>query len=428
MPEVDALEVRLWNQRVGVIAWDTAHGFGRFEYDPAFVPTGLQLSPLVMPLRSGVYAFPEHATSATFLGLPGMIADSLTEGFGNQLLMGWLDRRGLSFADLTPVERLCYIGTRGMGALEYQPDWDTEASQDFPVQVSELVNIAQQVLGQKRDESVRLDADAELGLSKLIRVGTSAGGAKAKAVIAWNEATGEVRSGQVDCPLGFEHWLLKLAEVENSEHHADKDVGRLEYAYYLMALAAGIDMMESRLMQDGDRAHFMTRRFDRVLGQKIHVTTFCGIAHQDRNPAGNTHYETLFSTARALGLGQTALNQLYRRMVFNVLARNQDDHAKNHAFLMDPDGTWWLGPAYDLIFSFKKDSRWIASQQMRVNGKRDDFTHEDLLQAAKAADVKRPEPLIEAVRAAVARWPEFAAAAGLQAEQAASIGRLFRHL
>ncbi len=315
-----------------------------------------------------------------------------------------------------------------MGALEYQPDWELDANTAFPVQVSELVNIAQQVLGQKQDESEQLTTEAELGLSKLIRVGTSAGGAKAKAVIAWNEATGEVRSGQVDCPRGFEHWLLKLAEVENAEHHADKDVGRLEYAYYLMALAAGIEMMESRLLPDGERAHFMTRRYDRVHGQKIHVTTFSGIAHQDRNPAGNTHYETLFSTARALNLGQTALDQLYRRMVFNVLARNQDDHAKNHAFLMDPDGTWFLSPAYDLIFSFKKDSRWISAQQMRVNGKRDDFTLDDLTLAARAADVKRPRRIIDEVRTALTRWPEFAATAGLEAAHADIIHQHFRNL
>lgn len=428
MAEVDALEVRLWDRRLGVIAWDEARHLGRFEYDPDFIQSGLPVSPLMMPLRAGVYSFPELVRSATFVGLPGMIADSLTEGFGNQLLKGWLARRGLLFRDLTPVERLCYMGSRGMGALEYQPDWDLGANEDFPVQVSELVGIAAQVLGQKEDERDQLDPDAQESLSKLIRVGTSAGGAKAKAVIAWNEATGELRSGQVACGPGFEHWLLKLAEVENDEHHADQDVGRLEYAYYLMALAAGVEMMESRLLSDGDRAHFMTRRYDRVAGQKIHVATFSGIAHEDRNPAGNTHYETLFATARALNLGQKALNQLYRRMVFNVLARNQDDHAKNHSFLMDPDGAWWLSPAYDIIFSFKKDSRWISAQQMRVNGKRDDFTRDDLLDAARAADVKRPGPIVDEVKSALDRWPEFAAAAALKEAQMAAIGRHFRDL
>lgn len=428
MAEVDALEVSLWGHRVGVIAWNSERGYGRFEYDPQFIRSGLEVSPLTMPLKPGVYSFPHHATSGTFLGLPGMIADSLTEGFGNQLLKGWLARRGLQFRDLTPVERLCYIGSRGMGALEYQPDWDLGANEDFPVAVSELVDIAQKVLGQKEEVRESLARDTEESLSKLIRVGTSAGGAKAKAVIAWNEATGEMRSGQVNCPSGFDHWLLKLAEVENSEHHADREVGRLEYAYYLMALASGIQMMESRLLPDGDRAHFMTRRFDRVRGQKIHVATFSGIAHEDRNPAGNTHYETLFATARRLDLGQEALDELYRRMVFNVLSRNQDDHAKNHAFLMDSDGTWFLSPAYDIVFSFKKDSRWISSQQMRVNGKRDDFTLEDLRAAASAADVRHPERIIDQVRSGIGRWMQVANEAGLDEEHAEAIRSHFRQL
>lgn len=428
MAEVDALEVRLWDQRVGVVAWNEAQALGEFEYDPDFVRTSLEVSPLTMPLGPGVFRFSEHVRSDTFLGLPGMIADSLTEGFGNQLLGNWLARRGLQLRDLTPVERLCYIGSRGMGALEYEPDQDVGAGQSFPVQVSELVDIAQRVLGQKAEARAQLGSKTQESYEKLIQVGTSAGGAKAKAVIAWNEATGELRSGQVPCPLGFEHWLLKLSEVENSEHHADRDVGRLEYAYYQMALAAGVQMMESRLLRDGDQAHFMTRRFDRVAGHKVHVATFCGIAHEDRNPPGNTHYETLFSTARRLGLGQVELDQLYRRMVFNVLARNQDDHSKNHAFLMDPDGTWWLSPAYDLIFSYKKDSRWVATQQMCVNGKRDGFTLEDLTRAASAADVKHPKRIIDEVRASLKEWRGFAQDAGLSEAQAHAIEECFREL
>lgn len=424
--EVEALEVRLWKERVGVIAWNARRGIGEFEYDPAFIRRGLPVSPLTMPLGAGAYSFPEHAESATFLGLPGLIADSLTEGFGNELLGNWLARRGLQFRDLTPVQRLCYIGSRGMGALEYEPDWDLGGRHDFSLEVSELVEIAQQVLGQRTEARAILRPEVEESLSRLIHVGTSAGGAKAKAVIAWNEETGELRSGQVDCPAGFSHWLLKLAEVENSEHHADRDVGRLEYAYYLMALSAGVEMMESRLFSEENRAHFMTRRFDRIDGNKVHVATFCGIAHEDRNPAGNTHYETLFSTARSLGLGQASLDQLYRRMVFNVLARNQDDHSKNHAFLMAADGTWWLSPAYDIIFSYKKDSRWISAQQMRVNGKRDHFTLEDLLVAARAADVKHPRRILEEVRASLDQWLHFAETAGLQEAQAHGIQAHFR--
>jgi len=426
MAEVDALEVRLWDRRVGVIAWNDAQQQGEFQYDPEFVRGGLEVSPLLMPLSGRVYSFPELRASDTFLGLPGVIADSLPEGFGNRLLGNWLARKGLAFHELTPVERLCYVGTRGMGALEYQPAAALPADPDMPLEVSELVEVAKQVLGQKKLARGKLDAGLKDGLSQLIQIGTSAGGAKAKVIVAWNESTAEMRLGQIDCPPGFDHWLLKLAEVENEEHAADRDVGRLEFAYHRMAVEAGIEMMESRLLQDGARAHFMTRRFDRIEGQKMHVATFCGLAHEDRNPAGNTHYETLFGTARRLGLGQPVLDQLYRRMVFNVLARNQDDHSKNHAFIMDPGGTWALSPAYDLIFSYKKDSRWISQQQMRVAGKRDDFTLRDLLDAAKAADVKRPRRIIEEVRATLQLWPQFAAESGLREDQTTAIFEHFR--
>ncbi len=428
MAEVDALEVRLWGRRVGVIAWDATRALGHFQYDPAYVRDGSEVSPLTMPLSHRVYTFPEHARSETFVGLPGMIADSLTEGFGNQLLGNWLAQRGLQFRDLTPIERLCYVGRRGMGALEYEPDLDVAENRSFEIEVSELVQIAKQVLQQQTSSKTKLDPDEENSLGKLIQVGTSAGGAKAKAVVAWNEATGELMSGQGDCPPGFEHWLLKLADVENAEHHADSDVGRLEFAYYRMALSAGIEMMESRLLPDGDRAHFMTRRFDRIDGTKLHVQTFCGLAHEDRNPVGNTHYETLFATARSLELGQPALDQLYRRMVFNVLARNQDDHSKNHAFLMDPAGRWWLSPAYDIVFSYKKNSRWVAAQQMCVNGKRDAFTRDDLRAAARAADVKRPDPIIDEVRSTLTSWPRVATECGLKEEQANAIFSCFRML
>lgn len=428
MAEVDALEVRLWGARVGVVAWNEARALGQFQYDPEFLRRGLEVSPLVMPLSERVYSFPELAASDTFVGLPGILADSLPEGFGNRLLGNWLANKGLQFHDLTPVERLCYVGTRGMGALEYEPAAPVPPSPDVPLEISELVEIAKSVLGQKKQARAKLTPTLEEGLEHLIQIGTSAGGAKAKVIVAWNETTGEMRSGQVECPPGFDHWLLKLAEVENEEHAADRDVGRLEYAYHRMAVEAGIEMMESRLLEDGDRAHFMTRRFDRIDGQKVHVATFCGLAHEDRNPAGNTHYETLFGVARRLALGQPALDQLYRRMVFNVLARNQDDHSKNHAFLMDGAGSWALSPAYDLVFSYKKDSRWIAKQQMCVAGKRDDFTLEDLERAASAADVKRPLPIIDEVRAAIALWPTFASQCGLEKPQTQAIQSHFRQL
>ena len=426
MAEFDTLQVYLRGQRVGVAAWIENLRCAEFQYDEDFIRSGVEVSPIMMPLSSKVYQFPEHDSLATFLGLPGLLADSMTENFGNSLMRAWLTRKGLAFDDLSPIERLGYIGKRGMGALEFEPDLDSSANRLFDTTTSELVDIARKVL-QQQEESAKF-VDEEERLHKLIQVSTSAGGAKAKAIIAYNEETHQVMSGQAECPQGFDHWIIKFSDIENSEHLSDQNVGRLEYAYHRMAVEAGITMMESRLQTDESEAHFMTRRFDRIENTKIHVHTFCGIAHQDRNPPGNTEYETLFLTARRLGLSQESLTELYRRMVFNILARNQDDHSKNHAFFMDTDGTWALAPAYDITFSYNSSSRWIDKQQMRCNGKRDGFTRDDLLEAAKSADVRRPERTIREVRESLSEWPEYADEAGLPRAQAAAVESAFRNI
>ena len=426
MADVSAVEILLWGKRIGAVSWDGINNLGEFQYDPDFIQSGLEVSPIVMPLSKKVYRFPELRMSDTFLALPGLIADSLTEKFGNALMVNWLAKQGLNFNQLTPVERLCYIGKRGMGALEYQPDFDPQANQKIDLNVSELVQIAQEVMNQHNNSKVEVSDESQV--HKLIQVGTSAGGAKAKAIIAFNENSGEIMSGQGDCLPGFDHWILKFSEVENSEHEADRDVGRLEYAYHNMAVEAGITMMECRLLHDKNREHFMTRRFDRIDGMKIHVHTFCGMTHEDRNPVGNTHYETLFTTARKLNLGQEQLNELYRRMVFNIIARNQDDHSKNHAFMMDGSGTWRLTPAYDIVFTYKKNSRFVDKQQMRCNGKRDNFTQDDLNMAAIAADIKNPDKIIQDVKDAIKLWPDFANEAGLKSDQAKAIKGLFRDI
>ena len=427
---VDAVKVRLGNVDAGVLTWDEARSVATFQYVPAFVQTGIQVSPLMMPLRSEPYRFVELRESETFLGLPGLVADSLTEKFGNQLLDVWLGKQGRTLASMTPIERLCYLGERGMGALEYEPDWDQSASVVTPVEVAELVDLARDVLT-RAAQPKPLDriGDLDNDLYTLIQVGTSAGGAKAKAIIAWNEDTNEVVSGQGRCPPGFTHWIIKFDAIENEEHATDQHLGRIEMAYHYMAVLAGIEMTPCRLMEDGERAHFMTQRFDRTPdGRKVHMQTFCGIAHQDRNPPGNTSYETLFATARQLGLGQPALEQLYLRMVFNILARNQDDHSKNHAFLMGTNGRWHLSPAYDICYSYKPGSRWIDSHQMRCNGKRDGFVLDDLTQAARAADVGAPRSAITAVRDALALWPRVAADVGLPERLAQFIEAQFRQL
>jgi serine/threonine-protein kinase HipA len=419
--------VTLWNKTAGYVSWDENTSVASFEYDDAFIKDGIEISPLEMPLSKKVYRFPELSGSSTFAGLPGLLADSLPEKFGNSLMQSWLSKQGIQFSDLNPVERLCYLGTRGMGALEFEPDEGMKGTDSLNINVDELVSIARQIMKQRDDTTLAVENGK--AYAQLIEVGTSAGGAKAKALVAIKEKNGvitEVRSGQGIPQKDFSYWLMKFSGVENSEHLGDANTGRLEYAYYLMAKAAGITMMESRLYKTEKDAHFMTKRFDRIGGTKIHMHTFAGIAHEDRDPVGNTSYEILFATARKLGLGQIGLDELYRRMVFNIITRNQDDHSKNHAFLMDAKGKWILSPAYDITFSFDKTSRYISLQQMRCNGKRDDFTKDDLIAAADAADVTDPEKIIKQVKDAVAFWHEFAAKAELPQDQASAIGRYFR--
>ena len=426
MSTPDTLRVKLWGRTVGALSWHAREGYAELQYAPELRESGLEPSPLLMPVRAQSYAFPELAERPTFSGLPGMVADSLPERFGNRLLERWLARQGRRLADLSPIERLAYLGRRGLGALEYEPDSDPDANTVIEVEVDELVRIAEQIL-QQREQPVALPPGDD-ALHKLIQVGTSAGGAKAKAIVAWNEQTNQVMSGQAECPPGFTHWLIKFDEVDDEEHASARHIGRVEYAYHVMAVLAGIEMTECRLFADGPRAHFMTRRFDRgAQGEKLHVQTYCALAHADRNPPGAAHYEGLFATARALGLGQDALDQLFLRMVFNLVTRNQDDHTKNHAFLMDGHGRWRLAPAYDLCFSYKPGSRWIDQHQLCCNGKRDGFTRDDLVQAARAADLKRPlAHFLDPVREAVEKLPAIAADIGLPAAIARGLRALFR--
>lgn len=428
MSALDTLRIKLWGRTVGALSWHAREGYAELQYAPELRESGLEPSPLLMPVRAQSYAFPELAERPTFTGLPGMVADSLPERFGNRLLERWLARQGRRLADLTPIERLAYLGRRGLGALEYEPDGDPDANTVIAVEVDELVRIAEQILDQ-REQPLPLPPGDD-ALHKLIQVGTSAGGAKAKAIVAWNEQTNQVMSGQAECPPGFTHWLIKFDEVDDEEHASARHIGRVEYAYHVMAVLAGIEMTECRLFADGPRAHFMTRRFDRgAQGEKLHVQTYCALAHADRNPPGAAHYEGLFATARALGLGQDALDQLFLRMVFNLVTRNQDDHTKNHAFLMDGHGRWRLSPAYDLCFSYKPGSRWIDQHQLCCNGKRDGFTRDDLAQAARAADLKRPlAHFLDPVHDAVAKLPAIAADIGLPPAIARGLRALFRAL
>lgn len=415
--------VKLWGRRVGALLWNPRMGFANFEYDRDFLKSGWNISPLKLPLSDRVFGFPELSESNTFQGLPGFIADSLPEKYGNKLLHSYLAKKGRRLEDLSPLERICLVGNRGMGALEYEPDTESpNLNKALPVVVSELAELAELILKEKSTVKANLDE-----MKSIISVGTSAGGAKAKAVIAINDNTKEVLSGQSNVPEGFEHWILKFDEMENEEHATSKQIGRIEYAYNQMAYEAGINVMESRLLHDGDKAHFLTKRFDRVDGnEKIHTVTLAGIAHLDRDPPGTYGYENLFQVMRELGLPQNELDEMYRRMVFNIIARNQDDHTKNHAFLMFGDGEWTLSPAYDLCFSYKPGSIFIERHQMSCNGKRDHFTLPDLIIAGKSADTKKPMEIIEEVEIAIKKWSEIATAVGIREESADSIGKLHR--
>lgn len=426
-------EVTLWGATVGYVAWDNARECGVFEYAPKFKTTGIQLAPMMMPLGDEIYAFPS-LNPETYKGLPGMLADALPDKFGNALIDQWLAETGRTPESFNAVERLTYVGTRGMGALEFQPAIEKAATETISLNIEELVELSSNVLTLKEQQQFELQpgqthSNVE-GLNKILAVGTSAGGARAKAIIAWNETTQKVRSGQVNAGDGYTYWLLKFDGVSNNKDKelADpKGYGRIEYAYHLMAVAAGIEMTQCRLMEENDRAHFMTKRFDRTDdGQKLHMQTLCALGHHDFNLPGATSYEQAFLVCNELGLGMADREQLFLRMVFNVLAWNRDDHTKQIAFLMDKAGRWQLSPAYDVNYAYNHSGEFTSSHQMTVNRKRDHITEEDFMavairQGLNKASAKR---LIAAVREAMAKWYDFAELARVDDRKTAAIGKL----
>ena len=407
-------EVRLWGRTIGAVALEEGRDYAAFQYDPGFARSGIELSPLTLPLGDRVYVFPELPRN-TFHGLPGLLADSLPDRFGNALIDAWLAAQGRTPESFHAVERLGYIGARGMGALEFAPALGPRPRQATRISVDALVGLASDVLAQRDGlHGSFAGAGKEKALNDILRVGTSAGGARAKAVIAWNPATNEVRSGQISAGDGFEYWLLKFDGVtgnKDKELEDPKGYGAIEYAYFLMARAAGIEMSECRLMEENGRRHFMTRRFDRLAGGgKLHMQSLCALAHFDFNQPGAYSYEQALLTIRQLQLPMAAVEEQFRRMVFNIVARNQDDHVKNIAFLMNQSGAWSLSPAFDLSYSYNPAGAWTATHQMTLNGKRDGFALEDFRAGAKSAMMKRgrAETILGEVVAAVTRWPEFA--------------------
>jgi serine/threonine-protein kinase HipA len=388
-----------------------------------------------MPLRSEPYSFPELSYKS-FKGLPGLLADSLPDRYGNALIDAWLARQGREPQSANAIERLCYIGKRGTGALEFAPlpvD-GPEPTADEEIQVGELVELASRILDERNDFATTLaSGNEEDGLLEILSVGMSAGGARAKAAIAWNPETNEVRSGQVDAPPGFEHWLLKFDGVKNNrdkERFADPEgYGAVEYAYSLMAAAAGIEMSRCRLFEENGRRHFMTRRFDRPTGDsKLHMQSLAALRHYDFNDSRGYSYEQALMTIRKLGLSMEVVEEQFRRMVFNLIARNQDDHVKNIAFLMDRGGNWALSPAFDVTYNYKADGEWTARHQMSVNGKRDGFVIDDLLQCADTVSMQRTRAraIVEEITAAVTDWPTYAAEAEVPEGRAAAIEKNLR--
>ena len=424
--KVTVATVRLWERDVGAVAWDEPRGVANVEYDPAFVRQALPIAPLTMPVGPGIFSFPT-LNRETFHGLPGLLADSLPDRFGNRLIDLWLTRQGRAPDDFTPVERLCYMSTRGMGALEFKPALGPALGRSVPVEVAELTHLAADVLRHQANWAVRFKGAKADALNAIIRVGTSAGGNRAKAVIAWDPQTQEVRSGQVQSPPGFEPWILKFDGVNDKALGDPKGFGRIEYAYYKMAVAAGIEMSDCRLLEESGRAHFMTRRFDRnVNGGKIHMQSLCALGHYDFNAAGEYGYEQAFAAIQRLHLGQEVMREMFRRMVFNVVARNQDDHTRNIAFLMADDGQWRLSPAFDLTWSYNPGGSWTHRHQMSVNGKRDDFTRADLAAVARQFGIKDEKSLVEQIIGAVSDWARFAKEAGVPVEQRKEIAKTHR--
>jgi serine/threonine-protein kinase HipA len=419
---INTVEVYLWGTRIGFMHQGDRDIAASFEYDRNFLKSQIELSPFMMPLSDRVYSFPELARVDAFRGIPGLFADSLPDKFGNAVINKWLSRQGRSPESFTAIERLCYTGKRGMGALEYIPATGPEFI-NSEVDVTEMTELASEVLS-GRERAVLSDRD--VSVMQLLEIGSSAGGARAKAIIAWNEKTGEVRSGQVDAGKGFDYWLIKFDGVSgNGDHNLSdkKQYSLIEYAYYLMALDLGIDMTECRIYEKDGLHHFMTKRFDRVHGDKVHMQTLAALGHFDYNTPNLCSYELYSDYARRLGIGKSGIEQIFRRMVFAVIGGNCDDHVKNFSFLMNRNGEWKLSPAYDITFAYNPGNRWISEHQMSINGKTSKISEEDLIASGKTMGLTADfcHKVISETEKVVSRWLVYAERCGISEERAEEI-------
>lgn len=412
---VEAIEVRIWGQKVGAVALDPNLRFYVFEYEPNFVKTGIELAPLTMPLAKASEPFvftdlPEQ----TYKRLPALLADALPDDFGNTLINGWMAAQGVERDAVTALDRLAYMGVRGMGALEFKPAIGPEAKDSTAIALADLVEGARRAVR----GDLGLDASARAVLSQIVSVGTSAGGARAKAVVAWNPKTEEIRAGQFDAEDGFEHWLLKFDGMgEDRELGGSQDYGRIEYAYYKMATAAGIRMSPCRLLEENERAHFMTRRFDRDGNRKHHMQTLCAMAHLDYKQKASHDYNQLFQTIDQLRLGYEAKEEAFRRMAFNVMAANCDDHTKNFSFLLRENEGWTLAPAYDVTHAHNPKGEWTSQHLMSVNGRFADITRQDLLAVADRFGIGTAAKVLKQIGDVLMAWPDFAASANVSPKE-----------
>lgn len=424
--------INIWNKRVGAIAWDVDTESASFEFESSFLTNKWDLSPLKMPIADAgkrVFSFPELRGTTTFKGLPGLLADALPDKYGNNLINAWLSRNRRPTDSMNAVELLCFIGKRGMGALEFEPIVPKTNNGATKIELDSLINIAQEILSGRQDFNTNLSGDEVNALSDILKIGSSAGGARAKAVIAFNPDTKEIRSGQADAPKGFTHWLLKFDGVTDQQLGTSSGYGRVEMAYHLMAKEAEIEMTECRLLEENGRAHFMTKRFDREQGKgKMHIQSFCAIAHYDFSEVTSFSYEQLFETMRSMLLPYTDAEQLYRRMVFNVMARNCDDHTKNFSFSMDKTGKWKLAPAFDVCHSYRPGSTWVSQHSLSINGKRQNITRDDLQEVAKNMNIKKADTIINQVNAVVSRWNDFAEQTTVKADLRDAVGKTFLQL
>jgi serine/threonine-protein kinase HipA len=425
-------EVKLWGNTIGAVSLDDGNRIASFQYAPEFIESEIEISPLMIPLSEKVYRFPDLEYE-TFHGLPGLLSDSLPDRFGNALIDEWLARQGRTSESFNAIERLCYTGDRGMGALEYAPATGPQRKRSRQLYIDKLVELASEILSQRNDLEVSFnDGNKEQAMLDILQVGTSAGGARAKAIVAWNPKTNEVRSGQVKMQKDFEYWILKFDGVsgnKDKELEDPKGYGAIEYAYSNMAKDAGIRMNDCRLFEENGRRHFMCKRFDRRAGgEKVHMQSLSALSHYDYNMAGAYSYEQAILVIRQLNLPMSDIEEQFRRMVFNVIARNQDDHVKNIAFLMGKSGEWSLSPAFDMTYSFNSEGKWTATHQMSINGKRDKFSIDDFKAVAKTASMKRglSEKIIDEVKQAVSNWKEYANDASVEPIQRDQIQQKFR--